>query len=243
MARSAEAAAVRGGTAPPPPPAAPSPPHQLRSAPANSRRHRHALLSCLLWCLLLVSAFFACLPVGHGAAAYPFSSSDQTYYNWSLAKPHILLVGIVYPTTAFSMDFPGINLAFAEANRDPRVLPNHTLVAVYEDSGVNAADSRLLLQAAKQLLDLDGKSVLPRVSMLIGPNVGTWVSSFVDVSLSFGVHPPVLTPFAAEVELADANRFSRLLRLTPSDDAQAQALAFLAYTLGWRRIGVLTSEA
>jgi signal transduction histidine kinase/CheY-like chemotaxis protein/ABC-type branched-subunit amino acid transport system substrate-binding protein len=166
---------------------------------------------------------------------------DRQYYNWSHSKPNILEMAVLYPY-AFALDFAGMNLAISEANNNPNLCPNYTLSLVYSDSG-NAPNQ--FSGYVAPLLDFlnVGNTRGSRVSLILGPNSLSFIDPTEQIALGNQIYTPLLTAFASEAELSDWKRYPNFVRIAHNDLQQADALCFLIYSLGWRKIALLTRDS
>ncbi|CAB1348277.1 unnamed protein product [Coregonus sp. 'balchen'] len=149
----------------------------------------------------------------------------------------------------FSMNFREFQFAqtliFAieEINRNPAILPNHTLgYTIHNACGYdNILKSGVALASGQEEFIDEGnctKAVMAQA--VIGHSASTPTMGLARIIGSF--HIPVISHFATCTCLSNRKEFPSFFRTIPSDFYQSRALAQLVKHFGWTWVGAISSD-
>ncbi|XP_045069877.1 extracellular calcium-sensing receptor-like [Coregonus clupeaformis] len=133
--------------------------------------------------------------------------------------------------------------AIEEINRNPAILPNHTLgYTIHNACGYdNILKSGVALASGQEEFIDEGnctKAVMAQA--VIGHSASTPTMGLVRIIGSF--HIPVISHFATCTCLSNRKEFPSFFRTIPSDFYQSRALAQLVKHFGWTWVGAISSD-
>ncbi|XP_042630980.1 extracellular calcium-sensing receptor-like [Cyprinus carpio] len=133
--------------------------------------------------------------------------------------------------------------AIEEINKNPNILPNHTLgYEIFNACGFsNILQSALSLSNGQDVVtDELNCTKVDTVQAIIGHSGSTPTIGFARITGRFRI--PVISHFATCACLSNRREFPSFLRTIPSDYYQSRALAQLVKHFGWTWVGALSND-
>ncbi|XP_069569061.1 extracellular calcium-sensing receptor-like [Brachyistius frenatus] len=133
--------------------------------------------------------------------------------------------------------------AIEEINKNPAILPNHTLgYMIYNSCGMtNIMKSALdLANGQREIIDERNCTKADAAQAVLGHSGSAPTVGFARIIGRF--HVPVLSHFATCTCLSDREEFPSFFRTIPSDLHQSRALAKLVKHFGWTWVGAISNK-
>ncbi|XP_056622204.1 extracellular calcium-sensing receptor-like [Triplophysa dalaica] len=132
--------------------------------------------------------------------------------------------------------------AIEEINKNPSILPNHTLgYEIYNACGFFILQSALALSNGQEpVIDERNCTKIKTAHAIIGHSASTPTIGFARIMGRF--HIPTISHFATCACLSNRKEFPSFFRTIPSDYYQSRALAQLVKHFGWTWLGALSNE-
>ncbi|XP_028275903.1 extracellular calcium-sensing receptor-like [Parambassis ranga] len=133
--------------------------------------------------------------------------------------------------------------AIEEINKNPAILPNHTLgYRIHNSCGMtNIIKSAIdLVSGQREIIDERNCTKADTVQAVLGHSGSAPTVAFARVIGRF--HVPVLSHFATCACLSDRQQFPSFFRTIPSDLHQSRALAKLVKYFGWTWVGAISNK-
>uniref|UniRef100_A0A4W5RQQ5 G-protein coupled receptors family 3 profile domain-containing protein n=1 Tax=Hucho hucho TaxID=62062 RepID=A0A4W5RQQ5_9TELE len=163
--------------------------------------------------------------------------------------PFFYGTSFTFVVSLFSMNFREFQFAqtliFAieEINRNPAILPNHTLgYNIYNACGYdNILKSGLALASGQEkFIDEGNCTKTDMAQAVIGHSASTPTMGLARIIGRFRI--PVISHFATCACLSNRKEFPSFFRTIPSDFYQSRALAQLVKHFGWSWVGAISSD-
>uniref|UniRef100_A0A3Q3M939 G-protein coupled receptors family 3 profile domain-containing protein n=1 Tax=Mastacembelus armatus TaxID=205130 RepID=A0A3Q3M939_9TELE len=158
---------------------------------------------------------------------------------YKVSRP-MCFYGFIYVEFQFALT---MIFAIEEINKNPAILPNHTLgYKIYNSCGMaNIIKSAIdLVSGPREIIDERNCTNADTAQALLGHSGSAPTVGFARIIGRFQI--PVLSHFATCACLSNRKEFPSFFRTIPSDLHQSRALAKLVKFFGWTWVGVISNK-
>jgi ABC-type branched-subunit amino acid transport system substrate-binding protein len=148
---------------------------------------------------------------------------------------NVIKIGVLFPY-AYSEAPAAAALAAYEINKNPNILPDHTIEVYFADSGIVTTDNKPSLKAMENFM-------AQNVTMTLGPDYGTMVESLIDLVGANNYNMVFLNSVVQDILLGDRATYPQFARTVYSDDVFLDATVNIVQYYGWKQLAILTSDA
>jgi ABC-type branched-subunit amino acid transport system substrate-binding protein len=140
---------------------------------------------------------------------------------------NVIKIGVLFPY-AYSEAPAAAALAAYEINKNPNILPDHTIEVT--------TDNKPSLKAMENFM-------AQNVTMTLGPDYGTMVESLIDLVGANNYNMVFLNSVVQDILLGDRATYPQFARTVYSDDVFLDATVNIVQYYGWKQLAILTSDA